>query len=72
MVVDAVSGQFQQVLLGRLLKFGEAAVREQEFAVANRVGPADQVLMVDVLLKQQTVSSLRFVQAVQLAVIQDV
>ena len=72
MVVDAVNGLFRQVLLGRLLKFGEAVVRVQEFAVANKVGPVDQVLMVDVLLKHQQENYLQSVQAVQLAVIQDV
>ena len=48
-MVNVASGQYQQVLNGRLLKFGVAVVQVLECAVANKVGQEDQVLMVDEL-----------------------
>ena len=50
MVVNVVNGQHQQVLNGRLLKFGAVVVQALECVVANKVGQEDQVLMVDELL----------------------
>jgi hypothetical protein len=71
-VEDAVNGQYQQVLLGRPLKFGVVAVLVLEFVVVSRDGPAVQVLMADVLLKPVKASSLQSVRQVQLVVTQDV
>jgi hypothetical protein len=51
------------------LKFGAAVVQAQVYVVANKVGPADQGLMVEELLKLITEINLRSVQAAQLAVI---
>ena len=51
MAEDVASGLYQQGLLGRRLKYGAEVALAQVFAVANKDGPVDQDLTVDVLLK---------------------
>ena len=72
MAVNVVSGQYQQVLSGRLLKFGAVVDRVLVCVVANKDGQADQVLMVDELLQLRRQNNLQFVRRHQLAVTQDV
>jgi hypothetical protein len=72
MAVNVVSGQYQQVLTGRLLKFGAVVDQALVYVVANKVGQVDQVLMVDELLQLLRQKHLQYVRQDQLAVTQDV
>jgi len=72
MAVNVVNGQYQQVLTGRLLKFGEAADQALVYVVANKDGRVDEVLMVDELLQLHQQKHLQYVRQDQLAVTQDV